>query len=410
LPETNEATTRVNAPPTLRILAMMEANTVTGPAKNLLGFCRWLGTPEGARTRLKVAIATFTRNAGADNQAFTDAVRAAGVDLYLIREGFRFDLGVLPQIRRIAAEFAPNIIQTHNNKSHLLIKLLPGLRRQRSWFAFRHGNTYTDFKQRLFNQVDRLSLRSADRVVTVCRAFAPQLAACGVKPERIRILHNSVVPPAPLPLSARSELRDRLGIGIEEAMILTIGRFSREKGHAILLRALGELRSIPRKWKLVFVGAGPERETLMQLARSLGLGELVVFAGSHANVAPLYAAADVFALPSLTEGSSNVLLEAMAASVPIVATKAGGNPEIILHDETGLLVPINDPRSLAGAIARLLAEPELASRFAEAAFARARHEFSVEEYRRRLVSFYTEALETSNAGGGCSSTKPGDAK
>jgi glycosyltransferase involved in cell wall biosynthesis len=193
-------------------------------------------------------------------------------------------------------------------------------------------------------------------------------------------------------------------------MILTIGRFSREKGHAILLRALGELRSIPRKWKLVFVGAGPERETLMQLARSLGLGELVVFAGSHANVAPLYAAADVFALPSLTEGSSNVLLEAMAASVPIVATKAGGNPEIILHDETGLLVPINDPRSLAGAIARLLAEPELASRFAEAAFARARHEFSVEEYRRRLVSFYTEALETSNAGGGCSSTKPGDAK
>lgn len=388
---------------------MMEANSVTGPAKNLLGFCRWLRTPEGTQTGLKVAIATFTRNAGADNQAFTNAVRAAGVDLYMIRERFRFDLGVIRQIRDIAAEFEPNIIQTHNNKSHLMMKLLPELRMRRLWFAFQHGNTYTDFKQRLFNHVDRVSLRSADRAVTVCQAFAPRLVACGVTPDRIRILHNSVTPLSPVSPSECSQLRGRLGIGTDEAMILTIGRFSREKGHAILLRALERLRSIPRKWKLVFVGAGPERDTLMQLARSLGLGELVLFAGSHTDVGPFYAAADVFALPSLTEGSSNVLLEAMAAKVPIVATKAGGNPEIILHDETGLLVPIGDSQSLASAIARLLGEPDLASRFAEAAFARATHEFTVEKYRRRLVGFYAEALETRNAGAGYSSTKSADA-
>ena len=391
--ETNEAATRVNAPPTLRILAMMEANSVTGPAKNLIGFCRWLSTPEGAQTRLKVAIATFTRNAGADNQVFADAVRAAGVDLHMVRERFRFDPGVIPQIRDIVAEFQPNIIQTHNNKSHLLIKLLPELRRGRSWLAFYHGHTYTDFKQRLFNHVDRLSLRSADRAVTVCQAFAPRLVACGVTPDRIRILHNSVVQLSPVPPSVRSELRGRLGIGTGEAMILTIGRFSREKGHAVLLRALERLRSNPRKWKLVFVGDGPERDTLIQLARSLGLGELVLFAGSHADVGPFYAAADVFALPSLTEGSSNVLLEAMAAKVPIVATKAGGNPEIMLRDATGLLVPVNDSQSLANAIARLLAEPDLASRFAEAAFDRVTHEFSVGKYRRRLVGFYAEALD-----------------
>jgi glycosyltransferase involved in cell wall biosynthesis len=399
----------VNAPPTLRILAMMEANSVTGPAKNLIGFCRWLSTPEGALTQLQVAIATFTRNAGTDNQAFADAVRAAGVDLYLIRERFRFDLGVMPQIRNIAAEFEPNIIQTHNNKSHLLIKLLPELRRRRLWFGFYHGNTYTDFKQRLFNHVDRLSLRSADRAVTVCQAFAPWLAACGVTPDRIRILHNSVTPSSPVSPSECSDLRGRLGIGTDEAMILTIGRFSREKGHAVLVRALEGLRSIPRKWKLVLVGAGPEYQTLMQLARSLGLVERVLFAGSHADVGPFYAAADVFALPSLTEGSSNVLLEAMAAKVPIVATRAGGNPEIIIHDETGLLVPIDDSQSLANAIARLLGEPNLASRFAEAAFDRVTREFSVEKYRSRLVGFYADALEARNTGAGYSSPKSADA-
>jgi len=375
---------------------MIEANWVTGPAKNLIGFCRWLSTPEGARTRLEVAIATFTRNAGAENQAFTDAVRAAGVDLYMIRERFRFDLGVIPQIRAIASKFEPDIIQTHNNKSHLLVKLLPDLRTRRLWFAFQHGNTYTDLKQRLFNHVDRVSLRSADRAVTVCQAFAPRLVSCGVTPDRIRILHNSALPPSPVPPSELSELRSRLGIRTDEAMILTIGRFSREKGHAILLQALQRLRSNPRKWKLVFVGAGPEHDTLMQLVRSLGLGELVIFAGSHSDVAPFYAAADVFALPSLTEGSSNVLLEAMAAKVPIVATKTGGNPEIILHGETGLLVPISDSQSLASAIAQLLGAPDLASRFAKAAFVRAMHEFSVEKYRRRLVGFYVEALETKN--------------
>jgi glycosyltransferase involved in cell wall biosynthesis len=391
---TNEAATRVNERATLRILAMMEANSVTGPAKNLIGFCRWLRTPEGAQTGVKVAIATFWRTAGTDNRAFTDAVSDAGVDLHIIRERFRYDPGVMAQIREIAAESEPDIIQTHNNKSHLLVKLLPQLRRQRLWFAFHHGDTYTDFKQRLYNHVDRVSLRSADRVVTVCQAFTPRLVACGVAPGRIRILHNSAIPLSPVSPAERADLRSRLGIGPDEAVVLTIGRLSREKGHAVLLRAVQRLRSIPRKWKLVLVGMGPERDTLMRLARSLGLGEHVLFAGSHADVRPFYGIADVFALPSLSEGSSNVLLEAMAAKVPIATTKAGGNPEIILHNETGLLVPIGDSQGLASAIAQLLGEPDLASRFAEAAFARATREFSLEQYRRRLLGFYADGLET----------------
>lgn len=377
---------------------MMEANSVTGPAKNLIGFCRWLGTPEGAQTGVKVMIATFTRDAGADNKAFTDAVRAAGVDLRVISERFRYDLGVIPQLQEIVAELQPDIIQTHNNKSHLLVKLLPGSRRQRRWFAFHHGDTYTDLKQRLFNHADRVSLRSADRVVTVCQAFVPRLAACGVTRDRIRILHNAVVPVSPVSPSEREELRNRLGIGTDEAVVLTIGRLSREKGHAVLLHALQRLRSIPRKWKLVLVGMGPERDTLMRLARSLHLSEHVLFAGSHADVRPFYGIADVFALPSLTEGSSNVLLEAMAAKVPIAATKAGGNPEIVIHNVTGLLVPVGNSQGLASAIAQLLGEPDLALRFAEAAFARATQDFSVEKYRRRLLGFYAEALGTGSAG------------
>jgi glycosyltransferase involved in cell wall biosynthesis len=377
----------------VRILAMMEAASLTGPAKNLIGFCRWLSSAEGAQTGLKIAIATFDRNARA-NQAdsFAGAARAAAIETHVIRERYRFDLGVGRQLRQITAEMAPHIIQTHNNKSHLLVKLQPGLRAHRQWFAFHHGDVFIDFKQRVYNQIDRVSLRSADRVISVCQAFEPRLVAFGVKPERIRVLHNAAVPLPPTSDSERTQLRAQLGIAGDEAVILSIGRFSLEKGHADLVRALGQLRSLRRKWKLVLVGAGPERDSLGQLAHALRISERVHFAGFHADVRPFYAIADAFVLPSHSEGSSNVLLEAMMARVPIAATRVGGNPEIVLDEKTGLLAPIADPHSLARAIARLLEEPARASLLAEAGYARATQEFSVERYRRSLCGFYAEAL------------------
>jgi glycosyltransferase involved in cell wall biosynthesis len=399
----------VDEPPTVRVLAIMEASSVTGPAKNLIGFCRWLGTAEGAQTGLSAAIATFDRNtqAGRTN-AFVGAARAAGIDTHVAGEKHRFDLRVIPQLREIVARARPDIIQTHNSKSHLLIKLLPELRAGRLWFAFQHGYAYPDFKQKLYNQVDRLTLRSADRVVTVCQAFAPRLVAFGVKPERIRILHNAAVSMPPISRLEHTQLRDQLGIRSDESVVLTIGRLSREKGHADLLRALARLPSTVQEWKLVLVGIGPERDVLGRLAHSLSISERVVFAGFHADVSRFFAIADVFVLPSHSEGSSNVLLEAMMARVPIAATSAGGNPEIVLDEDTGLLVPPGDPCRLTAAIARLLRKPDLASRLADTALTRAASEFSVERYQRRLVGFYAEALGKAKAGAAFSAAYSGD--
>jgi glycosyltransferase involved in cell wall biosynthesis len=383
----------VNAPPTVRILAMMEANSVTGPAKNLIGFGRWLRTPEGAQTGLGVVIATFDRlGATGGSNGFAEAARGAGIDTYVIRERHRFDRGVIPQVREIVARLGPKIIQTHNGKSHLIIKSLSALRTDRLWFAFQHGYQHTNLKLRLYNQVDRLTLRSADRVVSVCQAFAPRLVAYGVKPERIRVLHNAAVPTPPVPTLERDQLRQQLGVRDREIVLLAIGRLSLEKGHADLLRALGRLRSLPQPWKLVLIGIGPERESLGRLADSLGISDRIVFAGFHPDIRRFYSIAHVCVLPSHSEGSSNVLLEAMMAGVPVVATSAGGNPEIVLDEQTGLLVPVRDPQALAAAILRLLSEPDLAARLADRAFSRAASEFSVDRYRRRLSGFYAEAL------------------
>ena len=291
----------------------------------------------------------------------------------------------------------PDIIQTNNNKSHLLLRLLPESRAQRVWFAFHHGYTYPDLKQRAYNHVDRVSLRAADRVVTVCEAFRPQLIARGVSPDRVRILHNAASPTRPVSEAERAQLRERLGIRRGEAVILSVGRLSSEKGHAGLLEALGQLRPLERGWKLVLVGRGPDREALEELARARGMSPRIRFAGFHADVSPFYAIADVFVLPSLTEGSSNALLEAMTAGVPIVASTAGGIPEIVLDGQTGLLARVGDLPGLAEAIRRLLQERELVARLVAAAAARARQEFSQDRYRRLLLGFYADALGSADA-------------
>ena len=391
--ENSPALTGRDARPPVRVLAMMEAASVTGPAKNLIGFAEWLNTPEGLRTGVRMSVATFDRNARADKtNSFIATARAAGIDTHVIREKRRFSLAVFPQLREIVAATNPDIIQTHNGKSHLLIKLLPGLRVQRQWFAFQHGYTSVDLKLRLYNQVDRLTLRSADRVVSVCQAFAPKLVEFGVRSGRIRALHNAAVPIAVISEPERDELRSQLGIRRDERVILSIGRLSREKGHADLVRAAGTIRSNPEKWKLLLVGAGPEQMALERLATTVGIRDQIVFAGHTSSVARFYSISDVFVLPSHSEGSSNVLLEAMMARIPIVATNAGGNSEIIFDGHSGLLVPIRDSPGLAYAIVRLLQDRALARRCVDSAYARAVSDFSVERYRTRLLSFYDEAL------------------
>lgn len=371
----------------------MEAASVTGPAKNLLAYCRWLQTPEGLRTGLHLTVATFERGSGTENaNAFVDAARSAGVDTYVIRERFRYDPGVVPQLRGILAQVKPAIIQTHNNKSHLLVRSVSAARAHRVWFAFHHGDTHTNLKQRAYNQLDRLTLRAAERVITVCQAFVPQLVSRGVNPSRIRVLHNPAAPAHVIAAAERRKLRAELAIGADEAVILAVGRLSREKGQEHLIRALARLPPAAAPWRLLLLGSGPDLERLQTLAGALGVSRQILFVGFRADVASYYAIANAFALPSLTEGSSNVLLEAMAAGIPIVATRVGGNPEIALHEQTALLVPPADPTALADALMRLLTDGDLASRLTMAAQARAAVEFSEQRYRQRLSAVYAEAM------------------
>lgn len=337
----------------------MEASSVTGPAKNLIEFAR------RAKPAIDITIVTYNRERG--DSAFAAAAKAAGIATHTIFERRRFDTGVLPELRKLTDA---DIVQTHNVKSHFFARWL-GLDKRMPWIAFHHGYTNTGALDRMYSQLDYWSLRAAYRAVVVCGPFARVIERRGVRRERVHIQHNSVKPFT----TPRAD----------DGSILTVGRLSAEKGHADLFEAVASLKDA----RLVVVGDGPERAKLERQASRLGR---VVMTGHRADVAPFYAAATVFALPSHSEGSPNVVLEAMAAGVPVVATAVGGVPEILDNGRTGLLVPPRDPVAMAAAIRRLLTEPETRRALAAAASAEVEAHYTPEAYCRSMTAFYQRTL------------------
>ena len=145
------------------------------------------------------------------------------------------------------------------------------------------------------------------------------------------------------------------------------------------------------KFKLLIVGEGPEQANLTRAVTERNIASHVVFVGHVTDVAPFYAIADVLALPSHSEGSPNVLLEAMAAGLPVVATSVGGVPEIATSEVNALLVPARDPSAFAEALRRALTELELARTLKSNAIARA-GEFSPESHAQSLIQIYQELV------------------
>jgi glycosyltransferase involved in cell wall biosynthesis len=396
--------------PSIKLLAIIEAVRVTGPARNLIEFCcqaRGRDRASFAGSCVEASIATFRRIRGRSSfpanwdgslpsrpsSPFVAIASDAGITVDVLDERFRFDPRVLFDLQRTIERRAPDVLQTHNVKSHFLVRLLAA-KRTRPWVAFHHGYTTTDLKMRAYNQLDRWSLRSAERVVTVSQAFAHDLVRDGVPPERVVVLHNAIDVnwPASIRPEAAHAVRRELGILPDERVVLAVGRLSQEKGHADLVTALPLLkRAGPGlKPKLVVVGEGPEERRIRQLAVALETADQVIFTGPVNGVGPYYRMADVLVLPSHSEGSPNVLLEGMAAGVPVVATAVGGVPEIVRPDESALLVRPHDPRGLADAIRRLLTDADLARRLATNARARIVERHSPESRVRCLIEMYID--------------------
>jgi glycosyltransferase involved in cell wall biosynthesis len=381
----------------LRVLSMVEATSINAVAKNVLEFHRTASEIEQTSAdfpHVEGCIVTFDRRSGTEETAtdFVTAARNLGLAVDVIQERRRFDLKVIPALREVIASRAPDLIVTHAVKSHFLLRR-SRVWKQVPWIAFHHGYTTTDRKMRLMNRLDRLSLPAADRVVTVCKAFARDLAGTiNVPVEEIAVQHNSIRPRPPANADEAKTLRSRLGLSHDDRVLLSIGRLSREKAQGDLLAAFPRVKQ--ENLKLIIVGEGPERGNLQAVAESLGITDSVIFAGQTGHIQPFYDLADMFVISSHSEGSSNVLLEAMAANVPVVSTSVGGVPEMVEDNESALLIPPRDPQAMASAIIRLLDDKQLAQRLATNASQLAADRYSPENYARSMVELFSSVAES----------------
>jgi glycosyltransferase involved in cell wall biosynthesis len=371
----------------------MEARwPTTGPAKNLIDFaCRAMAYSK-PEMRAAITFATYHRGDEPGENDFVRACKRLGLEVHVIRERFRYDLAVVTGMRKLIAVCRPDIIQSHAVKSHFLVRLT-GINRKCPWVAFQHGYTWTSTTTRIYNLLDRWSLPSASKVVTVCRPFALALERIGVPPERIIIQHNAVSSFSPAPDQEVAALREILGLSEDTHVILCVGRLSREKAQADIVKAAAILRreNKNRNIRFILVGDGPDSQMLKDLTQSFLVDDSFIFTGHVHDLRPYYTLANVLVLPSHTEGSPNVLLEAMAAGLPIIATAVGGIPEIATNENEALLVEKQSPVALARAIERLLSDTNLRRSLAKAAQLRV-SAYSPAAYCDSILSLYQSCL------------------
>jgi glycosyltransferase involved in cell wall biosynthesis len=231
-------------------------------------------------------------------------------------------------------------------------------------------------------RLQRLAYRFAHRVVANSSAAVDRLIEEGVAVGTIAHITNGL----------DLDRYDSVRAARPRRVIATVANLRPGKGHEVLLKAAASIvRRIPDVTFLI-VGDGPRREELERLAATLRVSAQVQFVGYRTDVPEILRQADVFAFPSFMEASPNAVIEAMAAGLPIVATRVGGIPEVIEHERSGLLVAPGDDRALAAALVRVIERPALASQLGDAARAAVTARFSFDRMVGEFQQLYFDEL------------------
>jgi glycosyltransferase involved in cell wall biosynthesis len=253
-------------------------------------------------------------------------------------------------------------------------------------FAGRHS--------RLYPLLERVSTALTDRVICVCEAVRASHTPRLGDPRRFVVILNGIdAGRSPRP---RAEVRAGLGLDAGTPVVLAVGSLTRQKAQHVLIDALASGGRTLSRARLLVAGEGVLRAELEARARERGVETRVTFLGARLDVGDLLEASDVFALPSVREGLSVTLLEAMRAGRPAVATRVGGNAEAVEDGVTGRLVPAGDAVALAAALDEILGEPGRAAVWGSAGRERWRTRFTAERMVRETESLYRE--ETARRG------------
>ncbi len=283
------------------------------------------------------------------------------------------------QLGWLLRQWKVDILHTHNTKSLFYGAPAAWLAQVPVTVHTRHGQRFGSSP--LHTSVFRVLTRLTDRVVCVSRDSTGLSATEGIGRRRLRTIWNGI-----------DITRFTYAGPCANGPVIMVGRLSSEKDVATLIRAAALARQAFPAFRLQVAGEGKCLPDLRQLASDLNLNSAVEFLGEVHNVPELLAKSSLLVLPSLTEGISLTLLEAMARGLPVVATHVGGNPEVVVDGQTGYLVPIQQPAQLAACMVDLLRNPQRSIEMGRRARDRVLKHFDVARMVANYESLYCETL------------------
>jgi glycosyltransferase involved in cell wall biosynthesis len=348
---------------------------------------------------------------------FLDDARSAGIDARLYEQASRFDMRVLAALADACRSEGVRLIHSHGARANFVTALLrrrvrvPAVTTVHSDYRLDFmGNAY---KRVLFTALNAWALRRFDAYFAVSQPFRDMLVARGFPGGRIHVIYNGLdfeTPSAGAAGPTADTFRNRAAFlaahGLPDAtpgelLVGCLGRLHRVKGQEMLIAAVARLLGQPAwagRLRLLLAGDGEERAALAQRTISLGIQDRVHLLGHIDDGPDFLAALDVHVLASLSESFPYALLEAARAGTPCVATRVGGIPELIRHEQTGLLVAPGDISGLADAIGALCGDAAMRARLGRALHDHAAANFSVRRMVTAHLDVYREIMDSRTGG------------
>ena len=319
-------------------------------------------------------------------------IRAASIPVMDLEAQSKWDLRVVYRLFRLLKRENIQILHSHLFHANLLGRIAGKMAGVPIVISTRHS---VDIGGRGREWINRWTKRWTDVTIAVSdQACEAERRWSGTKSGEIVTIYDGIKTEAfeRADLQESKELKRKLGIESDAPVIGMIARFHRAKGHSYLMEAMPYILDQFPKAKVLLIGGGELRPTIKEKVQKLGLTDSIIFTGIRQDIPRILSALDLFVLPSLWEGLGIAILEAMAAGLPVVATRVGGIPEVVEDRVTGLLVPPRDPEALAKAIIALLQDRERAKDMGRAGRERVEKHFSVERMVQQTEALYEELI------------------
>lgn len=326
-----------------------------------------------------------------------ERMEAMGVPVRQIEMKSRFDRKAAKALAALCREWSIDLVHCHYLREHYIAllakKYAPALRVVYTNHFIRKNDAMTRISNRWMD-------RRQDQIIAVCNRGKQQLIANGWSGDRIQVIFNGVDPAAWTGERSASTLRAELHLPEDRFVMLCASRFAEDKGHKYLidsLKRLTEICNIP--FTMVLAGDGPLLEASKAQIQALGLEESVKWIGFREDVKNLYHGSDLYINASRHEALSFLIIEAMAAGLPVIATDMGGNRDIVNPESgCGLLVEYDNPRSMADAMKRMIEDRDLLARCRENALITIREKFDIHKLAEDTYQVYEKACRGVSAG------------